>query len=78
MAKFNTLSELIDHTLSARRFEPEMRVKDLHHVKRGLRNRTVYPHHVCHTYEIKNGISASSLVAKNITENNSLLKKLKG
>jgi hypothetical protein len=77
MAKFNSLSELIDYTLSGKRVEPEKRIKEIHHVPRGLRHKPTFPRHIVHTYEIRGGITVASLVAENIMKNNVLLKKLK-
>ena len=77
MRKPNTIAELLSLTFSGNRIEPEKRVKDLHHVPRGQRNRVVEPRHVWHRHEIKGGISAAHLMAESVTRNNSILRRLK-
>jgi hypothetical protein len=58
-------------------YEPEPRIKEIHHVPRGKRNLPVTPHNVRHQYPIKNGKNAMQLMAENISNNNALLSRLK-
>lgn len=57
-------SDMIRHVLNSKRIEPE---------KRLVAGRFGY---AFHTYPIKGGISWAKMLAKNIEENNALMKKL--
>ncbi len=72
-----SLAEILHYTFSGKRIEPVKRVKCLDHVPRGFRAFPEHPRNIWHTYPIKNGISASKILAENIMANNSLLKRLR-
>lgn len=73
-----SLADIVQNTLAVARIEPQKRVKCLHHVPRGHRHEPETPRHIWHRFKIKGGITATSLIAQNITSNNSFLRTLQG
>jgi len=76
MKRPETIAELMAYTMRANRVEPIMRVKDLDHVPRGMRNKPVAPRRIFHRYEIKGGIRAIDVMAENVCKDAPLLRRL--
>ena len=72
-----TLSDYMQYTLQhAARVEPLARVHDVEHRARGTRHLPECPKQHVHRFAIKGGVSITSLIAQNIQQNNSLLKRM--
>lgn len=71
-----TLDEIMTSRMRWPVIEPVQRVKDMDHVPRGQRHLPVSARHVWHTYPIRGGVTAASLMAANITRDNALLRRL--
>ena len=72
----NNFYDLIKDAIHTKRYESIPRVKQIHHIKRGLRNIPIEATFILHKYTIKNGISLNEVIIKNVIKNNSLLKRL--
>lgn len=72
-----TLTEIMHSVFTGKKIEPIKRIKDLDHVPRGHRHVPVQPRYIWHSYPIKGGITATQVMAENITGNNALFTRLK-
>lgn len=71
-----TLTDIVIFTLNGKCVEPVPRVKDMDHVPRGFRHLPVAPRYVGHRYEIRGGITRKAELARLITSDNTLMRKL--